>query len=176
MATDVHIDGRGIDVLPEWRDKVAEELAKVQRHAHEPILHARVEFMGTGHHRHGAFELCVVVSLTKTTLTIKRRGAYVLPLIVDAFNALDRVLREHARMREQKVKVHEAPGQSGQVARVLADEGYGFIETADGLEVYFHANAVKKGAFEKLAEGVLVEFALEMGEEGPQAAWVKVKK
>jgi cold shock CspA family protein len=95
---------------------------------------------------------------------------------VEAFKALDRRLKDYSEVRQQKVKVHEEFAQTGAVTKVFPDEDYGFIETSDGLEVYFHANAVQKGDFEKLAPGVEVEFAQEMGEKGPQAAWVRVTK
>ncbi|MCX5894023.1 MAG: cold shock domain-containing protein [Deltaproteobacteria bacterium] len=57
--------------------------------------------------------------------------------------------------------------------RLFPDREYGFIETDDGLEVYFHANAVKKGSFAKLNPGTKVKFGQEEGEEGPQAIWVQ---
>ena len=53
------------------------------------------------------------------------------------------------------------------------EDEYGFIETADGLEVYFHAHALKKGKFSSLAPGTVVKFAQEPGDQGPQAIWVQ---
>ncbi len=38
----------------------------------------------------------------------------------------------------------------GHVAKFVAGEGYGFIETADGRKVYFHRNSVLDDAFEHL--------------------------
>ena len=35
------------------------------------------------------------------------------------------------------------------MAKFVACEGYGFIETADGREVYFHRNSVLDDAFER---------------------------
>jgi cold shock CspA family protein len=99
---------------------------------------------------------------------------FVLPLIMDAFKALDRRLKDYSQVRQQKVKVHAEAMQAGIIAKVFPDEDYGFIEAPDGLEVYFHVNAVQKGDFEKLAPGTRVEFAQEMGEKGPQATWVRV--
>jgi cold shock CspA family protein len=51
----------------------------------------------------------------------------------------------------------------------LAGQGYGFIETADGREVYFHRNSVRDDAFEHLTVASEVRFVEEMGEKGPQA-------
>lgn len=170
----VQIDGRGVEVLPEWRDKIMAELAKVQKHAYDVIHHARVEIIATGHHRHGAFEMRAVVTVPGHTITISRQGAYVLPMIVEAFKALDRRLKEHSQVRQGKVKVHGEVAKEGVIARLFAEEDYGFLETPEGLEVYFHANALQKRSFDQLTPGLKVEFAQDIGEKGPQATWVRV--
>jgi len=51
---------------------------------------------------------------------------------------------------------------------------FGFLEAADGHEVYFHRNSVLDGAYNRLAVGTHVAFAEEMGEKGPQASTVKL--
>jgi cold shock CspA family protein len=70
-------------------------------------------------------------------------------------------------------KPHEAENL-GHVAKFVAGEGYGFIETADGREVYFHCNSVLDDAFEHLTVGSEVRFVEEMGEKGPQASTVRL--
>ncbi len=174
LPQDVHIKGRNVEILPEWQEKIEAELERLQKHSYETILHARVEVIGTGHHRHGAFEIHLAANVPGHTLTVSRQGEYVLPLIVEAFNALDRQVREHAGQKQQQVKVHEEHIHRGRIARLFTEEEYGFIAIPDGTEVYFHANALKRGLFEHLAEGVDVEFGLEEGERGPQATWVLV--
>ncbi|MEW6388304.1 MAG: HPF/RaiA family ribosome-associated protein [Thermodesulfobacteriota bacterium] len=174
LPQDVHIKGRQLEILPEWREKITEELARVQKHAYDPILHARVELIGTRHHRHGAFEIHLVTTLAGETIMVTRQGEYVLPLIVEAFNVLERRLREYSQVRQQKVKVHEELARQGRIVRIFPEEAYGFIEDAEGLEVYFHAHALKKGRFAHLAPGMQVEFAQEPGEKGPQATWVRL--
>jgi cold shock CspA family protein len=176
LPLDIQIEGRQVEILPEWRQKIQGELAKVQKHSYEQILHARVIIIGTGHHRLGNFEMSLVATVPGRTITVNRQGEFVLPLIVDAFKALDRRLKDYSAVRQKKVKVHEEIARTGTVARLFQEEDYGFIEMPDGLEVYFHANAVQGGDFEKLAPGVEVEFAQEMGEKGPQAAWVRLAK
>jgi len=61
------------------------------------------------------------------------------------------------------------------VVRLFPDDGYGFIETADGQEVYFHRNSVVEGDFAKLAvdSEVRVEIAYGESEKGPQATTVR---
>jgi cold shock CspA family protein len=174
LPLDMQIEGRNVEILPEWRQKIQNELAKLQKHTYEQILHARVTIIGSGRHRLGNFEMNVVATVPGRTITVNRQGELVLPLIVDAFKALDRRLKDYSEVRRQKVKVHEEAMQAGIIAKVFSDEDYGFIEAPGGREVYFHANAVQKGDFEKFAPGTRVEFAQEMGEKGPQATWVRV--
>lgn len=174
LPADLHIDGRQVEILPEWREKIESELAKLARHAFEPILHARVEIIGTGHHRHGAFEMRLVLGLAGQTLTLTRQGEYVLPLIVETFKAMDRRLKEFSHIRQQKVKAHEEFSLKGTVIRLFPEEDYGFLESPDGTEVFFHAHALKNANIDSLSVGARVEFAQEPGEKGPQATWVRV--
>jgi cold shock CspA family protein/ribosome-associated translation inhibitor RaiA len=175
LPPDVHIEGPHLEILPEWREKIAEELARLQKHYANPILHTRVEIIGTAHHRHGAFEIHLVAAVPGDTLTVSRQGEYVLPLIVEALDVLDRRLQEHSQIRQQKVKTHAEVAQHGKILRLFPEKDFGFIATPDGLEVYFHAHAVKKGRFHSLTPGQPVKFALEEGEKGPQATWVRVE-
>jgi cold shock CspA family protein/ribosome-associated translation inhibitor RaiA len=173
LPQDVHIEGRNLEILPEWRAKIEEELARLQKHYHDPILHARVDVIGTAHHRLGAFEVHLVVAVPGDTITILRQGEMVIPLLVEAFDALDRRLRQHSQITQQKVKIHAEGPRHGRVVRLFPEDGYGFIESDDGLEVYFHAHAVKKGKFKDLTPGTAVIFAQEMGDQGLQATWVQ---
>jgi cold shock CspA family protein len=52
--------------------------------------------------------------------------------------------------------------------------GFGFLETKDGREIYFHQNSVLDGKFRQLAPGTRVPFSEEVGEKGPQASTVGV--
>lgn len=94
--------------------------------------------------------------------------------IRDAFDAVARRLQDHARKGQGVVKTKEAPSH-GRITKLIAEEGYGFIETPDGMDVYFHENAVANGAFSKLRTDQEVRFVLAdgEGEKGPQASVVK---
>jgi cold shock CspA family protein/ribosome-associated translation inhibitor RaiA len=169
----VHIEGQQIEILPEWRARIAEELARLQHHYKDPILHARVEIIGTPHHRLGAFEVHLVVNVPGDTITVTRLGDLVMPAVLEAFEALDRRLRLHAQVVQQQVKTHAEVAEHGRVVRLFPEEDYGFIESADGLEIYFHAHALKKGKFSQLKPGMEVKFTQEAGDKGPQAIWVQ---
>ncbi len=89
----------------------------------------------------------------------------------DAFNAVQRRLEDYVRKLKREVKLHQPPPH-GRVAKLMKEEGYGFIDSFDGTEVYFHRNSVLHDAFDSLEVGHEVRFAEEMGEEGPQASSV----
>jgi len=93
--------------------------------------------------------------------------------IRDAFNAAGRLLEDHARKFRGDVKTPELP-LHGKVLRLFPYEGYGFIETADGQEIYFHRNSVTGRGFDRLAIGAEVRLVVAEGEgrQGPQASTV----
>ena len=95
--------------------------------------------------------------------------------IDDAFGAMRRQLQDYSRRRRREVKTHEVQPRA-RVARLFTQEGYGFLETAEGREIYFHKNSVLNDAFEHLTIGSTVSFIEEIGEQGPQASTVKLTR
>jgi cold shock CspA family protein/ribosome-associated translation inhibitor RaiA len=93
--------------------------------------------------------------------------------IRDAFDEMRRELEDYVRRQRGDVKHHEPPPHAV-VSKLFPEDGYGFLETSDGREIYFHKNAVLNAAFDRLEVGQEVAFAEEMGEKGPQASTVKL--
>lgn len=87
----------------------------------------------------------------------------------DAFNAAGRQLEEVARTQRGEVKTHEPP-RHGKVSRLFAQEGYGYIETADGSEFYFSSDNVVGQAFGRLQSGAEVQFVADASGKGRQHA------
>ena len=92
--------------------------------------------------------------------------------IDDAFKEMGRRLQEYARRQRGDVKTHE-PAPRARVGKLFPREGYGFLETPGGREIYFHKNSVLDGGFGHLKVGTAVKFAEEEGEKGPQASTVR---
>jgi cold shock CspA family protein/ribosome-associated translation inhibitor RaiA len=92
----------------------------------------------------------------------------------DAFTAARRRLREYMERIQGEVKVHPEREMQAVVVRLFPDEGYGFLKTLEGREIYFHRNSVLDGGFGRLAIGTGVRFQEEMGVKGPQAATVQI--
>ena len=170
---EIHIEGQNLEIQPEWREKIEEELARLEEHYMGPVLHARVEIIGTRHHHLGAFEVHLVVSVTGDTITIIGRGNLFRPCWLRPLMPWTAVFWNTPVSSNRIVKTHEEHAQRGKVIRLFPGGDYGFIEDQEGAEIYFHANALKNGKFEKLAPGTEVKFAAEEGEKGLQAVWVK---
>lgn len=92
--------------------------------------------------------------------------------IDQAFDKAVRQLEDHLRRKRWDVKHHESPYREGKITKLWSYDGYGFLETTDGYEVYFHRNSVLHQGFERLEVGSRVRFIEEAGEKGPQASTV----
>ena len=93
--------------------------------------------------------------------------------IRDAFKVAGRRLQDYARRQRGDVKTHEALS-IGRVSKLLPGEGYGFLTTRDGREIYFHKESVLNRGFRRLRVGSEVRFVEEQGEKGPQASTVRI--
>jgi cold shock CspA family protein/ribosome-associated translation inhibitor RaiA len=91
----------------------------------------------------------------------------------EAFHEMRRQLEDFARRKRGDVKERVHPPHA-RVTRMYPEDGHGFLETADGREIYFHRASVLDGGFERLTVGAEVRFAEEPGEEGPQASTVEL--
>jgi CspA family cold shock protein len=60
----------------------------------------------------------------------------------------------------------------GTVKWFNGSKGYGFIEREDGDDVFVHYSAILGEGFRNLEEGQRVEFTIEQGAKGLQAAEV----
>ena len=71
------------------------------------------------------------------------------------FSDEQRALQDNVRRLQGEVKQHDgAPTAS--VARLDPSGDYGFLETGDGREIYFHRNSVLDPGFARLAVGARV--------------------
>ena len=64
----------------------------------------------------------------------------------------------------------------GTVKWFNATKGYGFIAREGGPDVFVHFSAIQSEGYRTLQEGQQVEFSVEQGSKGPQAASVTILK
>ncbi|MCL4271595.1 MAG: cold-shock protein [Anaerolineales bacterium] len=62
----------------------------------------------------------------------------------------------------------------GTVKWFNGDKGFGFIEREGGADVFVHFSAIQADGFRSLNEGQKVEFTVEKGPKGLQAANVTI--
>ncbi len=62
----------------------------------------------------------------------------------------------------------------GRIKRLVGDKGYGFIQTEEGKDLFFHQNDLQGAEYSSLKEGQAVEYEAGTGRDGRPAA-VKVK-
>jgi len=63
----------------------------------------------------------------------------------------------------------------GIIKRLIVDEGFGFIKTEEGKDLFFHHTELQRVLFPMLREGQEVEFETGRGRDGrPQAVRVRL--
>jgi len=134
-------------------------------------------------HRHhkecNPFEVRIDLKVPGAELVTKRELAGGLAysdlstVMHEAFDEIERQLEQFIDRRSGFVKTHDGLPR-GRVSRLFPEAGYGFLETADGREVFFHRHSVLPGGFNSLSIGTEVSFVEELGEKGPQASTVKL--
>ncbi len=131
------------------------------------------------HHQGNLFHIRIAMTVPGGEIVVSREPALhhahedVYVAFRDAFEAVRRRLEDYERRQRRQVKAHEAPPR-GRIAFLDYADGYGFIETPDGREIYFHRNSVLDADFDRLDVGDLVRFHEEAGEKGPQASTVRM--
>jgi ribosomal subunit interface protein len=88
-----------------------------------------------------------------------------------AFDDAGRRLQDFVRRQRGDVKTHER-SRHGVVAKLFPHEGYGFVGTPEGDELYFHRNAVLDGAFDRVKVGSRVRFVEDADAAEPHASTV----
>jgi len=61
----------------------------------------------------------------------------------------------------------------GKIKKVIAEKGFGFIQT-DRDDLFFHHSELQEVAIEELREGQAVEYEVGKGPKGPCARLVRV--
>jgi ribosomal subunit interface protein len=177
MQVPLQITLRHIPTSEALEARIREQAAKLEAF-HPQLISCRVTVEELDKHQHQGrqFRVRIDAHVPGHEIVANRdhhEDVYV--ALRDAFAALTRQLEEDVRVKRGDVKLHEVP-QHGRVARLLAAEGYGFIATPDGRELYFSRANVVHPDFNDLAVGTEVQFIEEVAAEGPQAKRVSVGK
>lgn len=174
---ELEIESRNVAMTPRWKTEIEARMDDLQR-GHEDLIHGRVTLTKNKHHKKLAnvAEALVVVTLPgRHTLTSRKEDKTFEEAIRAAFHAVSIELRKYRGKRATtEVRLPPVPPHRGVVCKLFPKEQYGFILKEGGGEVYFHANALRGLAFEKLDDGTEVVFGIEQGKKGPQATVVSL--
>jgi ribosomal subunit interface protein len=173
MKLPLQITVRNMSLSDAGRALIEEKAAKLDT-VNDGIIGCRVVVEAPHRHQHQGLSYNVRIDLTVpgSELVIKREPHEDLYVAIrDAFDAARRRLQDHQRRQRGEVKVHEE-SPLARVTKLFSADGYGFLETPDGREIYFHSHSVLNGGFDRLDIGTEVRFVEEEGEQGPQASTV----
>jgi len=180
MQLPLQITFRHMDSSPAVEAAIRQHAEKLERFS-DRIMACRVVVEAPHHHQRKGKLYSIRIDLTvpgeqiPVTHSGPQNHAHedIYVAIRDAFNTAGRLLEDHVRKFRGDAKSHEAP-LHGKIMRLFPYEGYGFIETSDNREIYFHKNSVTNSGFDKLAVGNEVRLVVAEGEsaQGPQASTV----
>jgi cold shock CspA family protein/ribosome-associated translation inhibitor RaiA len=144
------------------------------------IMSCRVVVEPAGkHHEHGnLYEVRIDITAPGEEIAVTREPsehtAYrdIQVALRDAFDSARRQLEDYVRRRRGLVKALETAPHA-RVSKLFPYEGYGFLSTPDGREIYFHRDSVLHEEFDQLQIGTEVTFVEEEGKKGPQASTVR---
>lgn len=178
MQTTPQIDFQGMDASEGFRQKVLTQIERLESLFGAATACRVVVKAPGGHHRTGGlYELNIRVALPDGREVVVERTPHQDErfqdfdfALNDSFSRARRQLQDQVRRMRGAEKHHEGGAATAVVKKLVAGEGYGFIETPDGREIYFHRNSVREGSFDDLDIGDRVSFVEEEGRDGPQAS------
>jgi cold shock CspA family protein/ribosome-associated translation inhibitor RaiA len=160
--------------------RVREHWAKVERH-YDGIISARIVLEAPHKQPHkSTLGITISIGVPGRDIVVKREQRLhesdrnATWVINEAFHTAERQLEEYAQKQRHDVKVHDGEREYARVVRLYPDQDYGFIETRDQLDIYFHRDVLRDADFDDLKVGseVLYTLAPDDGPMGPMASSV----
>lgn len=155
----LEITVRNIEHTRAIDDKIRKKAEKLY-HLFERITYCRVvvESPQKNKHQGKEFQVNIELDVPGKVLIVNNqshRNEDLYVAIRDSFNAMKRQLEDYVQKLRGDTKSH-TPQLNGKVVRLFPD--YGFIETPDGNEYYFHETNVVLIEFSELNIGSSVRF------------------
>ncbi len=182
MQTDPQVVFRGIDATPSLANLIEKKISALER-SYQRITSCRVtvEKRDKRGQKGHLFQVAVELEVPGGVIIVNRKPGdldaheNVRVAIRDSFAAARRQLDDHVRkIGGVHVKTHPER-HHGKVVRLFAEQGYGFIATAGGEEVYFQRDSLTGDDWANLDLSSDLEFSLMDGEKGPFAVNVSIR-
>src|SRR3974377_1535346 len=181
MQTPPEIVFEGLPATAQINDVINTHLAQLEaRWGAITCCHVFVKGPGQRHRKSGLYDVHIrlalpdgrEVNVTRTPPADERHSDLTFA-VDDAFKHARRQLQDQVRRMQGHIKDHQSFA-TATVARIDPSGEFGFLETADGQEIYFHRNSVVGHGASSLQVGSRVTYVEEPGEKGPQATTAKV--
>ncbi len=166
----VQITVRDMPNSPALEDHLRKKAMKLN-HYYDRIQSCKIVIHISQKHKHQGklFSVNIDLSVPGKELVVNRKfdeDVYI--AIREAFHALQRQLESYVHKRRGDVKMHELE-MHGVVKKKFSQDGYGFIQGADGSEYYFSPTNISYPDFAQLELGDIVQFVGVPESEGMQA-------
>jgi cold shock CspA family protein/ribosome-associated translation inhibitor RaiA len=180
MQTPAQVEFENLTPSPALQATIDQHIAELER-LYGRATAGRIIVRGPGgrHKTGGQYQVSIQLALPEgrevnvgRTPKEDERYADLTFAVDDAFKRARRQLQDQARVMRGQTKLHEGE-PVGTVIRLDPSGEFGFLEGADGHEVYFNRRSVLEGR-SNIAVGARVSYVEESGEKGPQASTVKV--
>jgi len=160
----IHITFHQLNHSAVLGDRIRKKALKLLK-MHPFILHNRIVVNRPHHHKHkgNVYQIRMDIKVPGKELVItKQPGVKVHPhfdpyvVVDDAFKAAEHSLQRYKEKNHDIVKHHALP-LYGKIFKLK--ENYGYIESPNSAEIYFHENSLAEGVrFRDLKEGDTVHF------------------
>jgi ribosomal subunit interface protein len=172
----MQIHWRKADQISEALQALAQERIESLAKGKRDLIDVWVELEpSSAHHRMGAESVSIRAQARGKTIVAHAEEERLETALRVALDRFDReVMRmRHKRQARRTARPKMSPPHLGIIDRLFADEGYGFLLSDSGEQIYFHENALNEAlSFESLEEGSRVAFNFEAGDKGLQATVV----
>ncbi|MHA6262132.1 HPF/RaiA family ribosome-associated protein [Arenibacterium sp. CAU 1754] len=176
MEHEPQISFRGLDPTPDILDVIKDKIAKLEQ-VHNRITSCRViveqpHQKGTKGHIH---HVSIEIEVPTGRVIVNRKPGDVNAhedlrvALRDSFNTARRqLLGQLHRHDPVQVKSHPEKAQ-GTVVDVFPTDGFGFLETPGGEELYFQRDSMATEEWDDISVGSTLHFSRMDGEKGPYA-------
>jgi ribosomal subunit interface protein len=185
MQIPAKISFHNIDSSMALKDRINEKIAKLEQRVKNLMgIHVIVEAAHHHQTKGRLYSVRIDATMPGGELVVShhpgrnpRKHDKVFAAMNAGFAALERQLQRFKEIgRRQDVKLHKENWQEGVVSNLVKKDGFGFLATILGDEIYFHKNAVDNNRFNDLDIGTKVRFVLSAtgGREGPQVSILRL--
>jgi cold shock CspA family protein/ribosome-associated translation inhibitor RaiA len=182
MQEPLQIAFRNMATSPALERRVRELFGRLERY-YDGIISARI-VIEAPHKQPPRSTLGVSISIgvpgrdivVKREQRLHQAGDHNVGVLTEAFEAAARQVEEYSRIRRREVKALEPERQHARIVQLYPEQDYGFIETREHQNLYFHRAVVRADQFDALEPGSEVTYTLadDEGPMGPMASSIEL--